>query len=151
MSNIFSFCGNIGRDAEVRFLPSGQAVLNVTVANTTGFGDKQATQWVRVVLWGKRAEGSLKDYLKKGQQIFVSGELTTSTYKKNDGTDGFALEVNANILDLVGKKSDNPQPQPAPVQSYAPPPQPAYVPPHEAYRQSVAAHNAQQQDHDIPF
>ena len=60
MSNVFSFIGTVGRDAEVRYLPSGQAVLNVTVANNVGFGDKQQTLWVRVALWGKRAEGSLK-------------------------------------------------------------------------------------------
>ncbi|MFI3180021.1 MAG: single-stranded DNA-binding protein, partial [Methylococcales bacterium] len=76
MSNVFSGVCTIGRDAEVRYLPSGQAVLNVSVANNVGFGDKQQTVWLRVVLWGKRAEGTLKDYLKKGQQVFVSGELT---------------------------------------------------------------------------
>jgi len=102
MSNVFSFTGTVGRDAEVRYLPSGQAVLNVTVANNIGFGDKQQTLWVRVAIWGKRAEGSLKDYLKKGQQVFVSGELTQREYQANDGTTKASLELNANILDLVG-------------------------------------------------
>jgi single-strand DNA-binding protein len=109
MSNVFSFTGTVGRDAEVRFTPSGQSVLNVTVANNIGYGDKQQTLWVRVALWGKRAEGSLKDYLKKGQQVFISGELSMREYQANDGTTKTALELNANILDLVGKKGDNPQ------------------------------------------
>jgi single-strand DNA-binding protein len=106
MSNVFSFTGTVGRDAEVRYLPSGQAVLNVTVANNIGFGDKQQTLWVRVALWGKRAEGQLQNYLKKGQQVFVSGELTQREYQANDGTTKTSLELNANILDLVGGKRE---------------------------------------------
>lgn len=129
MSNVFSFIGTVGRDAEVRYLPSGQAVLNVTVANNIGFGDKQQTLWVRVAVWGKRAEGSLKDYLKKGQQVFVSGELTQREYQANDGTTKASLELNANILDLVGgrgqegRRSESSQPpqsqQQAPAQQGA--------------------------------
>ena len=58
MSNVFSCTGTIGRDAEVRYLPSGQAVLNVSVANNVGFGDRQQTVWLRVVVWGRtRSDG----------------------------------------------------------------------------------------------
>ena len=106
MSNVFSFTGTVGRDAEVRYAASGLAVLNVTVANNVGFGDRQQTLWVSVSLFGKRAEGSLKDYLKKGQQVFVSGELTQREYKANDGTTRISLDLNANIIDLVGKRAD---------------------------------------------
>ncbi|MFA5982996.1 MAG: single-stranded DNA-binding protein [Methylococcaceae bacterium] len=108
MSNVFSFTGTVGRDAEVRYLPSGQAVLNVTVANNIGFGDKQQTLWIRVALWGKRAEGSLQNYLKKGQQVFVSGELTQREFQANDGSTKVSLEVNASILDLVGRSTGEP-------------------------------------------
>ncbi len=111
MSNVFSFTGTVGRDCEVRYLPSGQAVLNVTVANNIGFGDKQQTLWIRCALWGKRAEGSLKDYLKKGQQVFVSGELSQSEYRAQDGSTKTSLELNANIIDLVGKRNESNQPQ----------------------------------------
>ena len=107
MSNVFSFTGTVGRDAEVRYAPSGVAVLNVTVANNIGFGDKQQTLWIRVVLFGKRAEGQLQNYLKKGQQVFVSGELTQNEYKANDGTTKTSLELNANIIDLVGGRKEN--------------------------------------------
>jgi len=107
MSNVFSFTGTIGRDAEVRYAPSGMAILNVTVANNIGFGDKQQTLWIRVALFGKRAEGSLKDYLKKGQQVFVSGELSQNEYRANDGTTKTSLELNANIIDLVGKRNES--------------------------------------------
>ena len=116
MSNVFSFTGTIGRDAEVRYAPSGLAVLNVTVANNIGFGDKQQTLWIQVTLFGKRAEGQLQNYLKKGQQVFVSGELTQREYQAKDGTTKTSLDLNANIIDLIGKKNEANQTQ----QSYQP-------------------------------
>jgi single-strand DNA-binding protein len=125
MSNVFSFTGTVGRDAAVTYAPSGLAVLNVTVANNIGFGDKQQTLWIRVVLFGKRAEGKLVEHLKKGQQVFVSGELTQSEYQAKDGTTKTSLELNANIIDLVGGRKE----ASAPV------------------RQSVAV----EYDDDIPF
>ena len=144
MSHVFSFTGTCGRDAEVRYLPSGQAVLNVNVANNIGFGDKQQTLWIRVALFGKRAEGSLKDYLKKGQQVFVSGELTQSEYRANDGTTKTALELNANIIDLIGKRSEASQPQ----QNY----QPSGVREHAPVRQGASHDNFDvPYDDDIPF
>jgi len=106
MSNVFSFTGTVGRDAEVRYTPSGMPVLSVTVANNVGFGDKQQTLWIRVALFGKRAEGQLQNYLKKGQQVFVSGELSQNEYKANDGTTKASLELVANIIDLIGKRND---------------------------------------------
>ena len=109
MSNVFSFTGTVGRDAEVRATPSGQSLLSFTVANNIGFGDRQQTLWVRVTLWGKRAEGSLQNYLKKGQQVFISGELAQREYQANDGTTRTSLELNANIVDLVGKRNDQVQ------------------------------------------
>jgi len=120
MSNVFSFTGTVGRDAEVRVTPSGQTVLNVTVANNIGFGDRQQTLWVRVALWGKRAEGQLQNYLKKGQQVFVSGELSQREYQANDGTMRTSLELNANVIDLVGRRNDQGMGQAAPQQSHQP-------------------------------
>lgn len=119
MSNVLSFTGTVGKDAEVRYSPSGVAILNVTVANNIGYGEKQQTLWIRVALFGKRAEGQLKDYLLKGQSVFVSGELTQSEYKGNDGTTKTSLELNANIIDLVGKKDGTAQQRPAPVRQAA--------------------------------
>jgi single-strand DNA-binding protein len=146
MSNVISFTGTVGRDAEVRSTASGQTVLNVAVANNIGFGDKQQTIWFRVALWGKRAEGSLKDYLKKGQQVFISGEMTQSEFVGTDGVKKTTLEINANIIDLVGKRDTNAQP----VQA-----QPVYQTPAQAYEeiaQNKVARAAQQPQHDdIPF
>lgn len=125
MSNVFSFTGTVGRDAEVRSTPSGQSVLNFTVANNIGFGDRQQTLWVRVALWGRRAEGSLQNYLKKGQQVFVSGELSQNEYQANDGTTRTSLELNANVVDLVGKRNDQGQQQSQPQQNFQQPQQQA--------------------------
>ena len=115
VSNVMSFTGTVGRDAEVRILSSGMSVLNVTVANKIGFGDKQKTLWIRVAVFGKRAEGQLKDYLKKGQQVFISGELTQSEYKANDGTTKTNLELNATIIDLIGKRTEVKEQEQAPT------------------------------------
>lgn len=102
--NVFSFVGTIGRDAEVKYSASGMAILSVNVANNVGYSDKQQTLWIRCTVFGKRAEGKLVDYLKKGQQVFCSGELSPREYTANDGTQKTSLELNANILNLVGKK-----------------------------------------------
>jgi single-strand DNA-binding protein len=127
------------------------AFLNVNVANNVGFGDRQQTLWIRVTLFGKRAEGSLKDYLKKGQQVFVSGELTQSEYKANDGTTKTSLELVANIIDLVGKKSDGNQTgqesYSAPATSRAP----SFAPAQQQPSTSHDNFNDAPYDDDIPF
>ena len=140
MSNVFSFTGTVGRDAEVRTTPNGQTVLNVTVANNIGFGDRQQTIWVRVALWGKRAEGQLQNYLKKGQQVFVSGELSQREYQANDGTTKSSLELNANIIDLIGKRNEQSVAQPQ--QTYQTQQSPAAQP-------SIPASDSY--DDDVPF
>ena len=119
MSNVFSCTATVGCDAEVRYLKSGAAILTVTVANNVGFGDKQKTNWIRVNVWGKKAESKLIDFLKKGQQVFVSGELTQSEYKAKDGTTKSNLELNAAIVDLIGKKEGGQQQAPQPRQAPA--------------------------------
>jgi single-strand DNA-binding protein len=105
MSNIFSAVCTCTRDAEVRYLPSGGAVLNINVANNQGYGDKQKSMFIRVALFGKRAEGQLKDFLVKGQQVFVSGELSLNEYQAQDGTTKTNLELTANVVDLIGKRN----------------------------------------------
>ena len=162
MSNSFNASGNIARDGELKNI-NGNSILNFVVANSVGFGDKKTTLWLDCSLFGKRAE-SVAPYIKKGQSVFISGELSTREYAAKDGSGmKTALSVNVVFVDLTGKKSDGQQP--APVQSYAPQPAPvaAYVPPHEAHRQEVARHNAQpagiqshapapvNYDDDIPF
>jgi single-strand DNA-binding protein len=106
MSNVMTFTGNLARDAEVKFSQSGMAILSFSVANTLGYGDKKQTLWFRVTVFGKRAEGQLKDYLKKGTTVLVSGEFSINEYKANDGTTKTSLEIIANLVDLVGKRPE---------------------------------------------
>ena len=91
----------------------------MTVANNVGFGEKQKTNWIRVNVWGKRAEGQLINFLKKGQQVFVSGELTVNEYQAKDGTTKSNLELNASIIDLIGSKKEGVQQAPQPRQAPA--------------------------------
>ena len=117
MSNVFSGLVRIGSNPELRFIPSGKAVLTFSAASTTGYGDKQKTLWLRVTYWNNAEK--MKDYLLKGQSVFVSGELTQSEYKGSDGTTKTSLELNANIIDLIGKKDVSAPQRPAPVRQAA--------------------------------
>ena len=105
--NCFTFSGRIGRDAETASTQGGTAVCNFPVAVESGYGDKKQTTWVRCALWGKRAEGGLPQYLTKGAQVVVTGELSTREFQKKDGGNGFSVEIRVNDLTLVGGKQDN--------------------------------------------
>ena len=94
--------GRLTRDAEVRFIPSGTPVMSFSVANNTGFGDNQKTHFFDCSMFGKRAEGKLKDYMIKGQQVVVEGEVSLNQYQKKDGTGGASLNVFVNNVELMG-------------------------------------------------
>lgn len=104
--NIICFTGNVGRDGEMRYTPSGDAVLGFSVALTSGFGDKKITTWLNCTLWGRRAE-SLDPYIKKGIQVAINGEFTARAYNAKDGSEKLSLEVRVNDVTLMGGKSDN--------------------------------------------
>ena len=72
--------GNLGKDAKANTV-SGTSVLNFSVAAKSGYGDKAQTIWIDCALWGKQAEGKLADYLKKGIQVGVSGEMGTREHE----------------------------------------------------------------------
>lgn len=99
--NVFSFTGNLGRDAK-RSDVNGHAVLNFVVAVKSGFGQNEQTLWMDCALWGKQAEGALVDYLVKGQRVSVSGELGSREYQGNDGSTKTALTCRVNRIGLEG-------------------------------------------------
>lgn len=103
--NVFTFSGNIGRDAEVREVGQGK-VAGFSVAVKAGMGKNEQTVWVDCSIWGKRAEGGLPQYLTKGQQVVVSGEL--STREHNGKT---YLQCRVSELSLVGGRTTDAQPQ----------------------------------------
>lgn len=119
MSNSFNAILTLGRDAELKYTPSNMAILSFTAANNIGYGDKKQTMWIRCSIFGKRAEGNLKDYLTKGTQVFVTGELSAREYTGKDGTNKTSLELNLREIELVGghKQQDGQQSsKPAPKQ-----------------------------------
>ena len=104
MSNVFSGLVRIGSDPELRFIPSGKSLLTFSAASSTGFGDKQKTLWLRVTYWNNAEK--MKDFLVKGAQISIAGELSQTEYQAKDGTTKTSLELNATIIDLVGGKKE---------------------------------------------
>lgn len=99
--------GNLGADPELRFTQGGQAVLNIRVATTESYLDKdkvrrERTDWHSVVVWGKRGEGLAK-ILTKGSSVFIEGSLRTSSYDDKDGNKRYKTEIHANNVLLPGR------------------------------------------------
>ena len=98
--------GNLGRDIELRYTPSGTAVATLSLATTDVWNDKsgqrqEKTEWHRVVLWGKTAE-TLAEYLLKGRQIYVEGRLQTRQWDDRDGNKRYTTETRADRVVLLG-------------------------------------------------
>ena len=100
--------GNLGKDPETRYMPSGEAVTNVTIATTDSWKDKQsgekkeATEWHRVVFFRRLAEIA-GQYLKKGSQVYIEGSLKTRKYQK-DGVDHYATEIVADSMQMLDSR-----------------------------------------------
>jgi single-strand DNA-binding protein len=103
--NVLSCIGNIGQDAELRFLPNATPVCQFSFALSSGFGDKQVTTWLRCSVYGKRAE-TLAPMLTKGTRIGITGELTNREYADKSGVTKQSLEVRVSDVTLLGSKSD---------------------------------------------
>lgn len=114
--NVFSFSGHLGGDCEVKQV-SGTTLCKFSVAVKSGYGDKAQTIWLACDIWGKQAEGKLPDYLKKGQQVVVSGELSS---REHEGKTYLGVRVNS--IDLVGGKSEGASQAAAPRSQQTPEP-----------------------------
>ncbi len=106
MVNKVILIGNLGRDPEVRFTPSGQAVARLSVATTERWRDQQGqpqerTEWHNVVVWGKQAE-SCGQYLAKGRQVYVEGRIQSRTYDDKDGNKRTVVEIIAQTVRFLG-------------------------------------------------
>ncbi|WP_162619418.1 single-stranded DNA-binding protein [Salinicola peritrichatus] len=99
---VYTAVGRVGRQAEVRQTQGGHAVAGFPVAVDVGFGQNKSTLWLDCSIWGKRAEGGLIQYLVKGQEVFVSGEIGTREFQKKDGSPGFAVTLKVSEINLVG-------------------------------------------------
>ena len=100
--------GNLGRDPEVRYLPDGGAITNVSIATTESWKDKngekqEKTEWHRVAFFGKLAEIA-GEYLKKGSQVYVEGRLQTRKWQDKDGNDKYTTEIVADRMQMLGSR-----------------------------------------------
>jgi len=90
--------GNLGNDPEIRYMPNGGAVANITIATSDSWRDKatgeqrEKTEWHRVVLFGKLAEVA-GEYLRKGSQVYIEGQLQTRKWQDQSGQDRYSTEV----------------------------------------------------------
>jgi single-strand DNA-binding protein len=101
--------GNLGKDPEVRYMPSGDAITNITMATTDSWKDKngekqEKTEWHRVAFFGKLAEIA-GEYLKKGSQIYVEGRLQTRKWQDKEGQDRYTTEIIADRMQMLGSRS----------------------------------------------
>ncbi len=101
--------GNLGRDPETRYMPSGDAITNITVATTDKWKDratgeqKEATEWHRISFFGRLAEVA-GQYLKKGSQVYVEGKLRTRKYTDKDGVEKYATDIIADAMQMLGSR-----------------------------------------------
>ncbi len=128
--------GNLGKDPEVKYMPNGNAVANITLATSETWNDKSSgekkekTEWHRVVFFGKLAE-IVGQYLKKGSKIYVEGKLQTRKWQGQDGQDRYTTEVVVDIggtmqmLDSRGESGFAPAQSAPQQQNTAPQQQPA--------------------------
>lgn len=99
--------GNLGADPEVRYLPSGDALANIRLATTDRYKDKasgemkEATEWHRVVFFGRLAE-IVSEYLKKGSSVYLEGRIRTRKWQAQDGTDRYSTEIVAEQMQMLG-------------------------------------------------
>jgi single-strand DNA-binding protein len=110
--NKVTLLGNLGKDPEVKFLPSGQAVANFTIATSDRYKDKAGewqdrTEWHNVVAYARTAE-IVRDYVKKGNKVYVEGRLTTRSWDdKDSGKKIYRTEIVVNDLVLIGGRGDS--------------------------------------------
>ncbi|MTW13891.1 single-stranded DNA-binding protein [Pseudoduganella eburnea] len=158
--------GNLGRDPEIRYMPSGDAIANIAVATSYRSKDrntgeqKELTEWHRISFFGRLAE-IVGQYLKKGSSVYVEGRLQTRKYTDKDGIEKYATDIIAENMQMLGGRGDTgggmgggmgggddmgydaPPARPAPRPQAAPAPAPRPAP--------RPAPNFSDMDDDIPF
>ena len=122
--------GNLGKDPEVRYMPNGNAVANITLATSESWKDKtsgeqqEKTEWHRIVMFRRLGEIA-GEYLKKGSQVYIEGKLQTRKWQDNSGNDRYTTEIVASDMQMLGGRgggsagfsSDSAPAQSAPAKS----------------------------------
>jgi single-strand DNA-binding protein len=115
--------GNLGRDPETRYMPTGEAVTNIAVATTEAWKDKNSgekkelTEWHRITFYRKLAEIA-GQYLKKGSQVYVEGRLHTRKWTDKDGIERYTTEIIADTMQMLGQKSSEGRAQQESAEDY---------------------------------
>jgi single-strand DNA-binding protein len=153
MLNKAHIIGRLGRDPEVRYTQEGTCIVNLAIATSESYKDKntgerkETTEWHRVVLFGRLGEIA-GEYLKKGSLVYLEGRLRTRKWQNKDGQDQYTTEIVGSEMKMLGSRSDSPSSS----QTSARPESSKSAPHHE-----VPAHEAQptddglEFDDDIPF
>ncbi len=161
--------GNLGRDPEIRYMPSGDAIANIAVATSYKSKDrntgeqKELTEWHRISFFGRLAE-IVGQYLKKGSSVYVEGRLQTRKYTDKDGVEKYATDIIAENMQMLGGRQGMGGGEgmddggyggggyDAPPQRQAPAPRPQMAPAAPAPRPAPRpAPNFSDMDDDIPF
>ena len=117
--------GNLGQDPDTRYMPSGSAVTNITVATNESWKDKQTgeqkdrTEWHKVAMFGRLAEIAA-EYLRKGSQVYIEGKLRTRKWQDKQGNDRYTTEIVADEMQMLGGRGG----AGAPMSDQGPPPSP---------------------------
>ena len=119
--NNLNFTGNIGNDAEVRYTPENLAIASWSVALRSGYGKSEKTNWVRCSMVGDRGV-KLAEYLKKGTQVAVSGELSLNEYTNKSGENKASLECRVSNVTLIGKREPSEPKESAKANAFQPQP-----------------------------
>ena len=132
--------GRVGANPEVKYMPSGNAVVNLSIATNRKFKNQDTgsyedkTEWHRVVFFNKPAE-TIGQYVKKGQQLYVEGRIQTRKWQDKDGIEKYSTDIISDSFTFIGSKSDNQDFESSSPQN------------NETFDQSVPSTN----DDDIPF
>lgn len=157
--------GNLGNDPEIRYMPSGGAVANITIATSESWRDKatgeqrEKTEWHRVALFGKLAEVA-GEYLRKGSQVYIEGQLQTRKWQNQQGQDQYTTEVVVQgfngVMQMLGSRNGG---QGAPMGgqqqqqnqgNWGQPQQPAAAAPQQNYAPQQPQQSQQQQHQPAP-
>lgn len=126
--------GNLGNDPEMRIMPNGNAVANISIATSEQWKDKatgekqERTEWHRVTLFSRMAEIA-GEYLKKGSQVYIEGSIRTEKYQdKTTGEDRYSTQIIAREMKMLGSRQDSAAPSNTPQSRQAPQPQQSTAP-----------------------
>ena len=147
--------GNLGRDPEVRYMPSGDAVANLNIATTEKWKDKngeqqEQTEWHRVAFFGRQAE-ICGEYLRKGSQVYIEGRLQTRKWTDKDGNERYTTEIRGDRMQMLGGRAAGSGAEP-PARDVAREPEPStIVPPSGKPTGNKKPANFDDLEDDIPF